>query len=467
MTYFFQATVSTISTESIYIQCTPSAGDFQDPRTIQYPVTSRSKKSNLIGIGRLFANSTYDCNVNCVSGDQLHAFSFTTGPLPTVMQGLQFTPYLESGDELYRVNYVPGSGVTNYIVTFWKGRPVHYIQKDRTACNGNSADASIGIGFGLHFDPVSLNTLSEDSIALNIYAPNGSTLQTSLYPDCCPYFHHEMWPTNNPDKFLTMGTEIVTDENFARPQASDIFMLWDIKENTLDTLGRISDFITPSTFRTAVSSTPYFFSLHCDFNISFSGADDWTHGNALTESHEFITYSARDLSTFFIFDKSMENLLYTVGGPHSDFTFPDASDRFSTQHTVSILKSSRSKNQIEVLLFDNANDAEFSTSPISRGMKLILDLTTMTASAAFKVYNPIISNCISNFTGSFFPLDDGNFVLNFPTCTWNFTPPGLSYNFIVDKTGTILRGNTYFIPATFFNYRLYVIDYILGEEVLS
>jgi len=367
------------------------------------------------------------------------------------MQGLTFTPYLHSGDELYRVN-------------FWKGRPVHYIQKDRTACDGNPNDESIGIGYGLHYDPVTYNTLSDDSIALNIYAPDGTTIQTAFYPDCCPYFHHEMSPTHNPNEFLTMGTEVVNDPSFPGPQIGDIWKRWNIQTNTVVDLGRVSDFITPS-FRTAVSDIAYFFSLHCDFNITFLTASDWTHGNSLTESDKFITYSARDLSTIFIFDKTMEHLLYKVGGPHSDFTFPDASDRFSTQHSVAVINT-KSRNHIDLLFLDNANDDEFSLSPISRGMRLRLDLTTMTASAVWKIYNPLNSNCISNFTGSFFQISEESFLLNFPTCDWNFTPPGLSYNFWIDKTGTILRGNTYFIPQTYFNYRLYVVDYILGEEAL-
>jgi len=250
-------------------------------------------------------------------------------------------------------------------------------------------------------------------------------------------------------------------------QVSDNFIKWNVRTNVVQTIGRFVNFVNVSE-RTDQSDLPFFFALPCNVYVQPGQAADWSHGNSFTATSKYYVYSARSLSAIYIFDNELKQLLYKVGGPASDFTFSDRGDVFSTQHAVSIVyEDALSANSIFLILFDNANDDTISLSPRSRGLKLHLDLKMMTASAIFKTYNPLNATCISNFTGSIYQSPHGGYLLNFPTCDWQGIPPQNAYIYKLNAQGVVQYGWTYVIPNQYYNYRMYEIPYIVGEQVIQ
>ena len=144
-----------------------------------------------------------------------------------------------------------------------------------------------------------------------------------------------------------------------------------------------------------------------------------------------------------------------MGGPGSDFGFPDPDDRFYHQHTASLLPNGN------VLLFDNGNDRPAGEGgEYSRALELELDFHTMTARKAWEFRNQpdIFSDCCSIV----YRLDNGNSVILFginsdPVCCRPFT--------IIETnpSGEIIWSVDHRSPGKFSQYRIYPSDSIMGE----
>ncbi len=126
---------------------------------------------------------------------------------------------------------------------------------------------------------------------------------------------------------------------------------------------------------------------------------DFFHLNSAdVDSDGNLVISARHTNAIYGLDRRSGEVLWRLGGKHSDFTMGDDTD-FSFQHDA------RTHANGQISLFDNANNSPQSTVP-SRGMVLDLDTTTMTATLARKVVHP--TEIASSSQGNFQLLDNGN-----------------------------------------------------------
>ena len=135
---------------------------------------------------------------------------------------------------------------------------------------------------------------------------------------------------------------------------------------------------------------------------------NWTHLNSVTISPRgsFIL-SLRERDQVVSLSPDFRTIEWQLGGPDSDYEFPDPADRFYRQHTASQLANGN------VLLFDNGwSRPEAEGGHYSRALELRLDDAAGTAVKAWEyrpdpdVYAPTV--------GSAYRLRNGNTLVNFP-----------------------------------------------------
>ena len=164
-------------------------------------------------------------------------------------------------------------------------------------------------------------------------------------------WHHEV--LIRPDgKIWTLGSamqpasaELGLDHG---PQVSDTVVEWDPVAGTVTTLFELHDFI-PDTDRTISSdAVGGFFWRGCPNENDDS--EDWTHSNSIDVGPTGnIIVSMRHVNQIVSIAPDFETLNWRLGGPGSDFSFPDPSDRFYHQHSARELPNGN------ILLFDNGN----------------------------------------------------------------------------------------------------------------
>ena len=131
-----------------------------------------------------------------------------------------------------------------------------------------------------------------------------------------------------------------------------------------------------------------------------------THLNSLSRSPGggWIA-SVRNRHQVISISSDFKTVHWQLGGPDSDFAFPDPSDRFVMQHTAAQLSNGN------VLMFDNRADLPGGEGLYSRALELRLDFDAMTAVKAweFSPDPPIYARIFS----SAYRLDNGNTLINF------------------------------------------------------
>jgi len=183
---------------------------------------------------------------------------------------------------------------------------------------------------------------------------------------------------------------------------------------------------------------------------------DWSHGNSVNEAvGGTIILSLRHLDQIIAIDEDFQSVKWRLGGPGSDFNFPDKKDKFYHQHAASLLPNGN------VLLFDNGNGRPKSEGgEYSRALELKLDFDSMTArkSWEFRKQPDIFSDCCSIVNR----LENGNSLILFginssPVCCRSFT--------IIEATqsGEIVWSVDHRSPGKFSQYRIYPSDSIMGE----
>ena len=136
--------------------------------------------------------------------------------------------------------------------------------------------------------------------------------------------------------------------------------------------------------------------------------ENWLHANSLSESPGGgYVVSLRDLNQVVSISPDFQTVRWRLGGPGSDFDFPDPTDRFTRQHVATELPNGN------VLLFDNQArlPEEEGGGRYSRALELRLDFESKTAAKAweFSPEPPIYSRIVS----SAYRLDNGNTLVNF------------------------------------------------------
>ena len=275
-------------------------------------------------------------------------------------------------------------------------------------------------------------------------------------------WHHEVLlrPDN---KVLFFSTEI-HDTSAILPahglQASDTIEEWDQVAGTNRRLFDEFDFI-PVTDRTSPSSdaTTGIFWVGCEEIVE--GTEDWTHSNSIfvgPSGNVFV--SMRHLNQIIAIAPDFASLVWRLGGPGGEFTFPDPSDRFYHQHSAKELPNGN------ILLFDNGNFRPAEEGGVySRALELSLDTNTMTATKAWEYrHTPDIQAlCCSNVTR----LDNGNTVAVFGA---DFFADACCRVFTLVEADP--QGNTVWDvqmsqPGQGVQYRVYPVFSILGETSIG
>ena len=271
-------------------------------------------------------------------------------------------------------------------------------------------------------------------------------------------WHHELLLRPN-NKVWFLGTKIHDASAVLPghgPQAGDTIEEWDQTSGAHQRLFDESDFI-PFTDRTLPSSdgtSPIFWG-GCPPDDT---TEDWTHSNSIAVGPTGnVIVSIRHLNQIISIAPDLGSLVWRLGGPGSDFTFPDSGDQFYHQHSAVELPDGN------ILLFDNGNFRPAAEGgQYSRALELSLDTTAMTAAKVWEYRHApdLLAICCSNVTR----LDNGNTVavfgadLSTDVCCRVFT--------LVEADA---QGNTVWevqmsSPGQQIQYRVYPIDSILGES---
>ena len=135
---------------------------------------------------------------------------------------------------------------------------------------------------------------------------------------------------------------------------------------------------------------------------------DWLHMNSLSKTADggYIV-SLRNLNQVISLSPDFKTVRWRLGGPDSDFDFPDPTDRFTLQHTASELPNGN------ILLFDNQAKLpeEEGGGLYSRALELRLDFDAKTAVKAWE-FSPE-PRIYSRNLSSAYRLDNGNTLVNF------------------------------------------------------
>ena len=135
---------------------------------------------------------------------------------------------------------------------------------------------------------------------------------------------------------------------------------------------------------------------------------DWLHMNSLEKSADggYIA-SFRNISQVASISPDFKTVRWRLGGPDSDFDFPDPTDKFAWQHTATELPNGN------ILVFDNRAKlpADEGEGYYSRALELRLDFENKTAVKAWE-FSPE-PRMYSDFASSAYRLDNGNTLVNF------------------------------------------------------
>ena len=231
-----------------------------------------------------------------------------------------------------------------------------------------------------------------------------------LVDECSPFgpIHHEI-------QVLRDGRIMYLSRDVRRPgygdppmpQEGDTIGIWDQANRVNRIVWNIFDFISPAE-RTVPDSNrtlpgnPVWGGCERDGTVQ-----DWSHGESLSMAEDgSVLASFRHLNQIVSIAPDFKTIRWRLGGPGSDFTFPDTTDRFYHQHSVVALPNGN------ILMFDNGNyrpDEE--GKEYSRGVELSLDLDAMTATKVWEYrHSPdIFSLCCSSVDR----LANGNTVVMF------------------------------------------------------
>jgi hypothetical protein len=445
----------------VWVEYHPVGGE---DTTLKTPLSESAVTEHQFQVMRLLPDTTYCYQVFATSADSnssdgsvSNSFpgSFVTGPLPAGLVGSVFNPV--SGEQTYDLTLLDfnDADFSGLVAINGDAQVVWYYQH-RSATFAVSQEEDYDLVFG-----------QLDGVSLLEIGPDGTLKReiTDLLEDdsvCSPAgrWHHES--LLQPDeKVYFFGSEIRSVEinGQARDHTGDTVVVWDRAEGTVSTLFSLFDILDPAVDRTPASDiTTGFFWRGCAVE---EASIDWTHANSLwIDDEENIIISMRHLNQIISVSPDSKSIQWRLGGPGSDFTFPDPNDRFYHQHTAKLLPNGN------ILLFDNGNGRPLEQGgQFSRALELELDFDKMEARKVWEYrFSPdLFADCCSSAER----LDNGNTVLVFGSdaandlCCRTFTlveadPQGNAVS-VIEMTS----------PGKQIQYRARPIDSINGESAQS
>jgi hypothetical protein len=185
-------------------------------------------------------------------------------------------------------------------------------------------------------------------------------------------------------------------------------------------------------------------------------AEDWTHSNSLDVlPNGDILMSNRHLNQIIAIKPDFSGVDWKLGGPGSDFTFPNLSDQFYHQHYAKMLPNGN------ILLFDNGNlRPDDQGGQYSRAEELKLNFDTMEATKVWEYRN--MPDLYSSAVGSVVRLNNGNTIVDFGVDTVN-EDPSIFTVVEADPDGNPVAITTISSPGKGDQYRAIPIGSLNGE----
>jgi hypothetical protein len=446
------------------------AGDADN--TLMTPLTESAALNHELGITRVRPDTTYCFQVFAIpenGGDpigtdqisELFQGSFVSGSLPPGLDGEPFQHIF--GQKTYPMTLLDfNNGVFQGMVAIdGAGDVVWFHQHSADVFQIGQAD-----DYNLVFGELGGDRLIEIRPDGTLVREVVDTLEDGTACTPSGRWHHEI--LFHPEGGVyTLGSEIREVEigGEVRQVTGDTVVVWDRDQGTVETVVSLFDLLDPEVDRTSASDAMGgFFWRGCDVDWQMAesdaeqvGVEDWTHANSLWLGAEGnMILSLRHLNQIISIAPDLQSVQWRLGGPNSDFHFPDPTDQFYHQHTAQELPNGN------ILLFDNgATRPDEEGGEYSRALELELDFEAMEARKVWEYrHGPdLFAHCCSSVER----LENGNTVLVFGAdhtedpCCRTFT--------LVEADG---EGNPVSImeissPDLSIVYRVYPIESIGGE----
>jgi hypothetical protein len=376
---------------------------------ITAPVTTQGAAFSL-EVMRLRPATQYNFQVffSASSGTPVSQYTgtFTTGPLPPGLQNAQIKDVQGTPTyDLLLLDY----NCTNFngmVAIDRDGQIVWYYQNDNQVFTLAQEDNR-----NLVFNELSLNV----GYTMKEVAPDGVTLHSidDILEDgsiSAPHgrWNHEMLLRPN-SKVWTIGADIrpVNINGKDILQTGGTIEEWDINKGTVTRLVNLFDILDAAIDRAQDSDLTTGFFWQGSQNQYAGQAEDWTHSNSLDFlPNGDILMSNRHVDQLIAIKPDFSGVDWKLGGPGSDFTFPNPSDQFYHQHYANMLANG------DILLFDNGNlRPDGQGGQYSRAEELKLDFSTMQAVKVWEYRNT--PDLFSSAVGSVVRLANGNTVVDF------------------------------------------------------
>ncbi len=422
------------------------------------PVANDGGEFN-IEVMRLRPETEYNYRVYLATNGSTPALqyegTFLSGPLPAGLQGASINltqgmptfdlTLLDFNDEDF-YGMVAIDSETNIVWYYQHDHPVFAI--DRTD-NYSLVFNEIGDG--------------RSGWSLNQIAPDGTkefviedVLQNGETASPHGRFHHEviLRPDN---KVWTLGMEIrpVMIDGEYTLQAGATIEEWDLEAGTVTRLVSNLDLLDPARVRIDASDVTGGFFWRGAEDQYTDIVQDWDHANSLDVLPDGgILVSLRHLNKLIAIEPDFSGIAWQLGGPESDFMFPDPNDQFYHQHFARMMPNGT------ILLLDNGNRRpEDQGGEYSRALELELDFETMEARKVWEYrHDPdLYAGCCSNA----YRMENGNTLVVFGQDDQH--DPPIHTLVEVDSEGNVVAEIQVSSEGKGIQYRAYPIKSINGE----
>ena len=382
-----QVQITLSDTAQVFVEYdNPEAGKF---------VTALSEPGteHHIPVVRLRPETAYAYTIGLQAGNGGRAYGpageFTTGPLPPELAGRQSRAAGRSTQPLITVDWKDGHN-TWYFLWDETGRIVWY-HKAQGA--GRLQEASWG-GFSIRQQPNGNLVYIRGGCCLVEITPLGEVVDW-LEADA-----DTGWPRHD---FLLLDDGRILYLNYEKVAASTLVRGWDA-----DTAVRVEGL---RSWNQTEGASEEVWQYHDTFAPGPESVElnsrNWPRFNSLSVgAGGNWLLSARNRNQLIALSPDFRRIQWRLGGPDSDYEFPDPADRFYEQHTASQLPNGN------ILLFDNGSGRPAAEGgDYSRALELRLDAANGTAVKAWEYrHRP---DLFASWVSSAFRLGNGHTLVNF------------------------------------------------------
>ena len=359
-----------------------------------------------IPIVRLRASTTYDYRIGVEArggGDIFFPSSgageFTTGPLPDVLAGLtsRVSGWSTQPLILSDLEIITETGDSNFSYLLFRdgqGRIVWYhrlpLEAARIGAVKHRANGNFIYEVGWQ-------------CCLREITPLGELVREVSAAELGALLHHDFALLDGERVLMLGDRDLVIDDTANGGDAetlvtADALVIWDAASGMSERVWEATDFWDAASPDQRVTWE----------RMTWAGDGyRWTHANSVQvgeSGNVVLSLAAR--SQVISIAPDFQAVEWQLGGPESDYEFPNPGDRFWSQHTASQLPSGN------ILLFDNGLGRPLAEgSNYSRALELRLDEGSRTAVKVWEYRSD--PDVFSLYIGSAYRLRNGNTLVNF------------------------------------------------------